>query len=381
MTDVVYPACVPELTDAHALLRAHRPDDADRMVEQSRDPESVRWTTVPRPYGVGDAREFLAHIEAQWNDPSGDRLWAVTDANDPEGRYLGTIDLRPRAQGTFEVGYGLHPEARGRGLMASALRLLCQWWFDAGGTRVHWRAERGNFASWRVAWSCGFRMHGTIPESLPSVAQGRSVDAWVASLGADDVMEAGTPWEEPPELTSPAAGGIRLRPWRDDDVEAIGARDPDQAPHLMPTRGVLDAATFPEWLLNRRERMAAGTMMAWCVADAADDRCLGEVLVFVHEGTLDDDTAELGYQVLPRARERGVATAAARLLAEHALTPRPRGGMGLRRLVAQTAEDNIGSNRVLDAVGFTLWGTETAADLLPDGRTVDALHWELLAES
>ncbi len=381
MTDVAYPACVPELTDEHALLRPHRPSDAARMVEQSRDPESMVWTTVPRPYRLEDARQYLAQIEAQWNDPEGDRLWAVTDANDPEHPYLGTIDVRPRAAGTMEVGYGLHPGARGRGLMASALRLACQWWFENGGIRVHWQAMRGNFDSWRVAWSCGFRMHGTVPELLPSPAEGRTVDAWVASLGVDDVMEAVTPWEDPRELESEEAGGIRLRTWRDEDVEAVEDRDPAQPAHLMPARGVLDAATFPEWLLARRERMAAGAMVSWCVADAATDRCLGEVLVFTLRGTLADDTAELGYQVLPSARRRGVATAAARLLAEHALTPQPGGGMGIRRLVAQTAEDNVGSNRVLDAVGFSLWGTETAADALPGGHTVDALHWELLADS
>ncbi len=378
MSDVVYPASVPELTDAHALLRAHRPQDAARMVEQSTDPESLAWTTVPRPYAERDAHEYLAHIEAQWNDPQGDRLWAVSDANDPAHPYLGTIDVRPRATGTMEVGFGLHPDARGRGLMASALRLVCQWWFDAGGTRVHWKAMRGNFDSWRVAWSCGFRMHGTVPELLPSAAEGRAVDAWVGSLGSDDVMEAVTPWQDPPVLASSAAGGIRLRPWRDGDVAALEPRD--QPAHHMPARGVLDADTFPEWLTTRRERMSVGMMLSWCVADAATDRALGEVLVFVTEGTLDDDTAELGYQVLPSARRRGVATAAARLVCEHALTPRPRGGLGLRRLVAQTAEDNVASNRVLDGVGFTLWGTETAADALPGGRTVDALHWELLAD-
>ena len=62
----------------------------------------------------------------------------------------------------------------------------------------------------------------------------------------------------------------------------------------------------------------------------------------------------------------------------HALSPRREGGLGLRRLVAETAEDNVASNRVLDRVGFTIWGQESAADLLPDGRTVDSLHWELL---
>ena len=49
----------------------------------------------------------------------------------------------------------------------------------------------------------------------------------------------------------------------------------------------------------------------------------------------------------------------------------------MRRLVAQTAEDNAGSNRVLEHVGFTVWGRERAADVLPDGRAVASLHWEL----
>ncbi|MGB7819086.1 MAG: GNAT family N-acetyltransferase [Ornithinibacter sp.] len=375
MTGMPFPACVPELTDGLALLRAHRPEDLDRIVEQSRDAQSLRWTTIPRPYTEKDGGEWLALIEAGWNDERGNRHWAVTSASDPDSAYLGTIDVRPGPGMAAEVGYGLHPAGRGAGLMASALRLVCQWWFGQGGTRMHWQAERGNFASWRVAWSCGFTYHGTVPGSLPA-AQGPPVDAWKASLGADDVMEARTPWEDPPVLASAEAGGIRLRPWRDEDVLHLESRD--QPAHHMPARGVLDADTFPEWLLVRREFMARGSSMSWCVADERTDAALGEVLVFVKQGTLDDDAAELGYQVLPSARGRGVATAAARVVMHHALRSRGEGGMGLRRLVAGTAEDNLASNTVLDRLGFRIWGHETAADLLPDGRTVDALHWELL---
>jgi RimJ/RimL family protein N-acetyltransferase len=201
-------------------------------------------------------------------------------------------------------------------------------------------------------------------------------DIWRASLGADDVMEAATPWTDPPVLTSPEAGGIRLRPWRDADIDALEPRD--QPDHYMPSRGVLDADTFPEWLMVRRERMSLGKMLSWCVADKDTDAALGEVLLFVLEGTIDDDSAELGYQVLPSARGRGVATAASRVVSGHALTPRGKGGLGMRRLVAETAEDNVASNTVLDRLGFTIWGRETAADILPDGRALDALHWELL---
>lgn len=377
MTSPSYPACVPELTDGVVLLRAHRPEDEDRIVEQCTDPETLRWTTVPRPYSPAEARDFLAVIERSWEDEGGHRFWAVTDATDPEGRFLGTIDLRPLGGGAAETGFGLHPEGRGRGLMAGALRLAARWWFtEADGVRVHWAAPRGNFASWRVAWACGFTHHGTIPQQLADPDGGPALDAWRASLGADDPMEPRTPWDDPPVIEVDA--GLRLRAWRDEDVTALEPRD--QPDHYMPARGVLDADTFPEWLTTRRERMAHGQMMSWCVADAATDTALGEVLVFTVEGTLDEDTAELGYQVLPSARRRGVATRAATALARHALLPKAAGGLGLRRLVAQTAEDNVGSNRVLDSVGFTIWGRETAADLLPGGLTVDALHWELLSE-
>src|SRR5215203_2704756 len=109
MTGMPFPGCVPELTDGVVRLRAHRPGDAERIVEQSTDPESRRWTTVPRPYGLADAREFLARIEQEWSGPGGMRYWAVTDADDEQGRYLGTIDLRPKGGGVAEVGFGLHP--------------------------------------------------------------------------------------------------------------------------------------------------------------------------------------------------------------------------------------------------------------------------------
>lgn len=380
MPEQPFPSCVPVLTDGHVRLRPHRPADLERIVEQSRDPDSVRWTTVPRPYSEDDGREWLAAIEAAWNDPDGVRYWAVTDARDESERFLGTIDLRPRHGGEVaETGFGLHPDGRGRGLMAGALRLACQWWFGTGGSRVHWRAVRGNFPSWRVAWACGFTHHGTLPGSHPDPDGGPVLDTWQASLAADDVMEPRTPWVEPAPLATDAVGGLVLRAWRDEDVESLEPRD--QPAHHMPARGVLDADTFPEWLMARREKMSLGTAVSWCVADATTDRALGEALLFVVEGTLDDDMAELGYQVLPSARRRGVATEAARLVVEHALAPTADGGLGMRRLVAQTADDNAGSNAVLDTLGFEIWGRETAADLLPDGRTTDALHWERLRDA
>jgi RimJ/RimL family protein N-acetyltransferase len=90
------------------------------------------------------------------------------------------------------------------------------------------------------------------------------------------------------------------------------------------------------------------------------------------------DVAELGYQLFPSARGRGVAKAAARLAVRHALAPKEHGGLGLRRLIAETAADNVASNQVLIANGFVVYGHEHAVDQLSDGSLGDGLHWELL---
>ena len=123
--------------------------------------------------------------------------------------------------------------------------------------------------------------------------------------------------------------------------------------------------------------MSEGTAIEWCVADAATDRALGGVVVFSRGGPISD-TAELGYQLFPSARGRGVAKKAARLAIAHALRPVAEGGLGLRRLVAETAADNEASNAVLRADGFTEFGREHEVDQLADGWWGDGLYWELL---
>ena len=145
----------------------------------------------------------------------------------------------------------------------------------------------------------------------------------------------------------------------------------------MPSGSILRRDTFPAWVHVRQERMADGIGIDWCVADLETDRALGSVLVFSRSGAIGD-TAELGYQFFPSARGRGAAKEAARLAVRHALTPTSEGGLGVRRMVAETASDNEASNAVLRAVGFIEFGREHAVDRLADGSPADALHWELV---
>jgi len=118
---VTYPDCVPEWSDGVVTLRAHRPQDAERIVQQCVDGDSRAFLPLPSPYGLPEAQAFLDKVAAAWLDEWGAREWAITDAADPSGQFLGSINLHERSPYRAEVGFGLHPEGRGRGLVARAV--------------------------------------------------------------------------------------------------------------------------------------------------------------------------------------------------------------------------------------------------------------------
>lgn len=369
-----YPTCVPVLTDAVVTLRAHREQDAGRIVEQARDPESVRWTVVPTPYAEADARWFLDHIREQWDAVDGSRSWAITDATDPEGSVLGTVDLRPGGAGRAELGFGLHPAGRGRHLMTAAVRLVCRWWFERGGARVGWAANVGNIGSRRVAWACGFTMEGTRPQAL--VQRGELRDGWFASLGADEPMTPRTRWFDPPLLED---GTVRLRAWRGDDVDHLV--DPDDAAlRFMPRGAAPFVGDFDSWRTAREERMSVGEGIYWCLADAASDRPLGHVQVFRLDQPAFAGSGELGYWLLPAARGLGIMGRAVDQARRFAFAAPAEGGLGLHRLAAGTDADNAASNRVLRRAGFRPIAREHEIMAHPGEPHSDGLLWELLRD-
>lgn len=190
------------LTDGVVTLRAHQPEDADLIMEQCNDPDSMRFLPVPRPYGWAEAQDFLEQASKAWREMSltSTRLWAISVPG-PEGEpaFAGSIDYSRSGMGTAEVGYGLHPAFRGRGLSARALLLVLDHAFGDGIEVMHWRAAVGNWASRKTAWRCGFRIEGTVRGLCPQPG-GPSQDGWIGSLRRDDPRQPCEPWlPEPPD--------------------------------------------------------------------------------------------------------------------------------------------------------------------------------------
>ncbi len=89
------------------------------------------------------------------------------------------------------------------------------------------------------------------------------------------------------------------------------------------------------------EQWRTGSAAPFVIADAADDRALG--LVNLQFG----EDATLAVSVFPDERGRGIASRAMRLAAAWGLRE-----LGLRRVVAEAAADNVASIRAIEKAGF-----------------------------
>ncbi|BDZ43698.1 hypothetical protein GCM10025865_29970 [Paraoerskovia sediminicola] len=153
-------------------------------------------------------------MAAGWRDDTG-YTWAVRAPGGPgdsdlsdspdspdggAGRVLAMVGIHVDRSATRElsgeIGYWCAPDARGRGLMRDAARLVVDWALDPEGlglARVTWQAEVGNWASRRVAWSLGLRVEGTIRKQL-AVPGGTRADGWFGTILAGDPREPVEVW-------------------------------------------------------------------------------------------------------------------------------------------------------------------------------------------
>jgi RimJ/RimL family protein N-acetyltransferase len=150
----------PPLTDGRVALRAARESDLQGLVEEGRDPETQRWVNVARPYTDRDARDELERFVSWWDDPSAPFPLVIADVD--SDAYLGAIVLRldgPRR--IAELGYAVHPRARGNGVGTRAVRLAAGWAFAAlGAVRLEARTDPENIASQRLLARAGFTREG-----------------------------------------------------------------------------------------------------------------------------------------------------------------------------------------------------------------------------
>lgn len=360
----------PTLSDGVVTLRSPGgPGDVQGSWEQSQDPESIRWTTVPTPYSHTDAVEFLDYLRTAWQEGT---EWGFVVEYD--GAYAGSVSLRPEKPGRAEVGYGAHPRVRrvrvdGISVMERALRLLLDWGFAERDLQtVAWYAHVGNWPSRRLAWKLGFTVEGTLRRFVPQ--RGELRDAWVGTLLRDDPREPRTSWLAAPVLEDDS---VRLRPHHERDLTRMAQTGSDPATqrwlsYLPRDYGEEHAAAL---LGAGREDRATGVALRLALADPATDAFLGNISLFdIRPGR----QAELAFWLHPEGRGRGLAVRAGRLMLGYAFGP-----LGLPRVTARATAGNTASIRTLERLGMHRTGLGRRAARTGDGGIDDFVTFDLLS--
>jgi RimJ/RimL family protein N-acetyltransferase len=177
------------------VLSTPAPADADDVLAYANDPDVVAFTPVPVPYGHAEAHHWItAVVGTGWAD---DTRYEFGIRRATDLRLLGTVGLFGFADGAAEIGYAMHPDGRGDGIMTEAAERVLRWAFAGppdglGLVRVQWRAIATNTPSAAVAQRLGLRFEGRTRSSV--LHRGVRHDQVLAAALRDDDRSAATVW-------------------------------------------------------------------------------------------------------------------------------------------------------------------------------------------
>ena len=166
-------------------------------------------------------------------------------------------------------------------------------------------------------------------------------------------------------------GPFRLRPWREDDVDAAFAALVDPDTTLWNAGWVRTREDAAYWL-ERRLEWTLDEHASWAVEDAASAVLVGSVSL--HSIDRDQNDAEIGYWTAPAARGRGVAARAVAGACHWGF-----GALPVDRIELCHAIENVASGRVAAKAGFTYEGHLRRSYRYGDGVKHDELLWARLA--
>jgi [ribosomal protein S5]-alanine N-acetyltransferase len=167
----------PVLRTAQLVLRELVPEDATALFALRSDERVMRLLARPRATTLQDAEQLIATIAADRSGNSG-ITWGITLCG--SDILIGTIGFyRIKAEHhCAEVGYLLHPDHWGKGIMGEALDAVVAHGFESlGFHRIEAVTDPANTASSALLARHGFRQEAHLREDV--LWDGRFLDSLV----------------------------------------------------------------------------------------------------------------------------------------------------------------------------------------------------------
>jgi RimJ/RimL family protein N-acetyltransferase len=346
-----------------ALLRTDRVEPAGgtaRTVVAERDGVAL---AEPVP---GEREAFYQQAAGDFDVDKDDRprvappvqLAALTVLDATGGEVLGGVSWHPVDYGgtlgctSWNIGIGLVPSARGRGVGTTAQRLLVEHLFATTPVdRIEAGTDVENIAEQKSLERAGFRREGVLRGAQ---LRGGTRHALVHyGVLREDLEPAG-----------------ERRTFAVHDGVALGAVRPGEARQVM----VADDGLFAVDEDRRTGPRPAPEVHRAAILDAGDGRLLGITgwHAVGYGGTLGCVAWNIGITLLPAERGRGVGAVAQRLLADHLFATTE-----VDRVEAGTDVDNVAERKALAKAGFREEGTLRGTQLR-GGRRTDLVSYARL---
>lgn len=144
----------PVLRTARTLLRPLVKSDAAALHDVLRDEQTCTWWSGPPHKNMAETEAYLCKSIGSQNT----KTWVITCGDD---RALGWVYLEEGRTGIAELGYILHRDYWGQGLVFEAALAVVEYGFDTGNLRrIFADADPDNIGSIRVMEKLGFQFEG-----------------------------------------------------------------------------------------------------------------------------------------------------------------------------------------------------------------------------
>jgi ribosomal-protein-alanine N-acetyltransferase len=149
---------MPIIETKRLILRPIALADAADMFDYASHPKTVRFLTFPPHRTIDDSKRAIREIFLTRMERGLPEAYAIVDKQ--SSKMIGTCDIVKFVENEYaEIGYVLHPNFHGKGLMTEACQAVIGTTFMKFPIQqVQVQHALANFASQRVIEKCGFQL-------------------------------------------------------------------------------------------------------------------------------------------------------------------------------------------------------------------------------
>lgn len=160
-----WPREIPTLYFGDITLRKSEERDIVPIYNACQDPLIPRFTTVPSPYLMSHAEEFIREIAQRSFEEKTEMLFSIVKGKGDEEEFCGLISFHTvnLSNHSTELGYWLDKGARGRGIGRVAATLLTDYGIETMGfRRIEALVDVENLASRALLAASGYQEEGIL---------------------------------------------------------------------------------------------------------------------------------------------------------------------------------------------------------------------------